>query len=88
MGEPAESRGYSGRRSRLSSGSAFGGIKWLRLPVCLEKPDGTGSIPMPLAKESPGLLLPRKGRCPPFPGIKSGFMPAAHKPAAAQGRLR
>lgn len=88
MGEPAEARGRLGAKILSFFWQCFWGIEGLRLPVCLEKPDGTGRIPMPLVKEWPRLLLPRKGRCPPFPGIKSGFMPAAHKPAAAQGRLR
>lgn len=70
-----------------------GASRWDRL-----HPKGTGSIPkgpaasqraqqhpMALAKASPQRLLPRKGRCPPFPGIKSGFTPAAQKPAAARG---
>lgn len=70
MGELPESRGDLGRRSHLFL-AVFFGMKW---PVCLESPDRTGSIPMPLAKGWPRLLLPRKGHCSPFPGIKSGFV--------------
>lgn len=70
MGELAESKGDSGRRSHLFPGSVF----WDQVPVFLENRDRTGSIPMPLAKGSPRLLLSRKGHCSPFRGFKSGFM--------------